>query len=251
MPPKRFLKFFNVFLFFLVLASAANKNDGLNWTMNESLISFVFVKRYSLSSLSLLFVQFFGDFFFCLEEQRHISQPRPLIHTHTHTRKRLAAEKKLMAASLLSLIGSGFFFFPLVFFRFTMKVTDYHDTLYQPNLVDDDEKENLIPKMHNISRVKIQRVINEDETSLSNVQHFVGFSFILQWMYHFWDFQLVGVNGKESRPITGTLKGLEHEVKMARFTGLARQSKKVIMNDRILQSYLSMKFYRYLLCSSL
>jgi hypothetical protein len=53
-------------------------------------------------------------------------------------------------------------------------------------------------------------------------------------MYHFWDFQLVGINGKESRPITGTLVGLEHEVKMARFTGLARQSKKVIMNDRIL-----------------
>ena len=51
-----------------------------------------------------------------------------------------------------------------------MKVTDYHDTLYQPNLVDDDEKENLIPKMHNISRVKIQRVINEDETrQMSNI----------------------------------------------------------------------------------
>jgi uncharacterized membrane protein YqjE len=87
MPPKRFLKFFNVFLFFLVLASAANKNDGLNWTMNESLISFVFVKRYSLSSLSLSCLFSFLGIFFSVWKSRDTSHNHALSSTHTHTKK--------------------------------------------------------------------------------------------------------------------------------------------------------------------
>jgi hypothetical protein len=129
-----------------------------------------------LLSLSLVCLVFWGFFFLFGRAETHLTTTPS--HPHTHTRKRLAAEKKLMAVSVVS-HRLGFLLLSFSFFRFTMKVTDYHDTLYQPNLVDDNEKENLIPKMHNISRVKIQRVINEDETSLSNVQHFVGFSFIL------------------------------------------------------------------------
>lgn len=129
-----------------------------------------------LLSLSCLF-SFFG-IFFSVWKSRDTSHNHALSSTHTHTKKACSWEEVDGRVSVVS-HRLGFLLLSLSFFRFTMKVTDYHDTLYQPNLVDDDEKENLIPKMHNISRVKIQRVINEDETSLSNVQHFVGFSFIL------------------------------------------------------------------------